>query len=185
MRVGLLLKKDVRNLPDMKNNYKVKRNKLKIKSREIEQELLFKKCQNFFKEINIKKAQNINNNLPSSQKNFFSQKLKTTITLPLISIPNLELDNINLSKKNEQINNSVRKNKVSNSSINIIKINQKKKICLKAESITKKKKTKNIFFERINKRLRMHEKTLNKLRKPLFATKFEYDDYTNNINVIS
>ena len=185
MKVGVILNKEVQNLPDMKNNYKVKRNKLKIKNREIEQELLFKKCQNFFKEINIKKSQNINNNLFSPPKNIFPQKLKTTIALPLINIPNLEFVNINLNKKNEQINNSFRKNKVSNSSTNIIKINQKKKMRLKTESTIKKKKIKNIFSERINKRLRMYEKTLNKLRKPLFVTKFEYDENTNNINVIS
>ena len=185
MKVGLILNKEVRNLPDMKNNYKVKRNKLKIKNREIEQELLFKKCQNFFKEINIKKEHNINNNLFPNPKNIFPQKLKTTIALPLISIPNLEFVNINLNKKNEQINNSVRNNKVSYSSTNIIKINQKKKMCLKIESTIKKKKIKNIFSERINKRLRMYEKTINKLKKPLFMTKFEYDENTNNINVIS
>ena len=48
----------------------------------------------------------------------------------------------------------------------------------------KTKKPKNIFIERINKRLNMNQKTLDKLKKPLFVQRFKYDEKTNNINII-
>lgn len=186
MKVGLLLNKDIENLPSIKNKYKIKRNKLNVKTREIEQELLFKKCQKFFKEMNIKKSNNIknNNNILFPPRNNIPKKLKTTIGLPFINIPNLKLDNINLNTRNNQVNFSQRKSKAAVSSTNIKNLSQKKKINLKSNSSIKIRKSKNIFNERINKRLSMYEKTLIKLRKPIFLTKFEYDENTNNINII-
>ena len=43
MKVGLLLNKEVKDLPNLKNNFKIQRNNLKEKNRKIEHKILFKK----------------------------------------------------------------------------------------------------------------------------------------------
>ena len=193
MKVGILLNKEVKDLPNLKNNFKIQRNKLKEKNREIENKILFKKCHNFFKEIEFKnQVNNINNNasksiFPNKLKTSsalpiisFQNRLKTSIALPLISIPSLELENIN-NEKNKNDNNSFSKDTFPKSEKNITCLT---KINIKSISIKKTKKPKNIFIERINKRLNMNQKTLDKLKKPLFVQRFKYDEKTNNINII-
>ena len=197
MKVGLILNKDVKDLPNLKNNFKIQRNKLKEKNREIEYKILFKKCHNFFKEMGFKNhiinINNINNDIPKN--NFpdklktstalprinFPNKLKTSIVLPLINIPNLELEKIKNNIKGKNENNSPSKNKLPKSEKNINHIN---KTNIKSISMKKTKKPKNIYMEKINKRLKMHQKTLDKLKKPLFVQRFKYDENTNNINII-
>ena len=195
MKVGILLNKDVKDLPNLKNNFKIQRNKLKEKNREIEHKILFKKCHNFFKEIGFKnQINNINNNnasksiFPNKLKTSsalpiinFQNRLKTSIALPLISIPSLELENINKGK-NKNDNNSFSKDTLPKSEKSINCLTKIKNI--KSISMKKTKKPKNIFIERINKRLKMNQKTLDKLKKPLFVQRFKYDEKTNNINII-
>ena len=183
MKVGLLLNKEVKDFPILKNNFRIERNKLKEINREIEHKILFKNCHNFFKEIGFKnQINNTNNNV---SKNIFPDKskasralplislpykLKTSIVLPLISIPNLELDSKKSNEKCINENNSAIKNTLPNSEKNI------KKIHNKSISMKKTKKPNNIFIEKINKRLKIHQRTLDKLKKPLFVQKFKYDE---------
>jgi len=89
MRVGKLLNKEVKDIPGIKNPYKVERCMSKEKRREIEQNLLMKKCKKFFEELNTIKSKYQNqNNIPNSirsQNNIFSvpkknsRKMRTTI----------------------------------------------------------------------------------------------------------
>ena len=197
MKVGLLLNKDVKDLPNLNNNFKIQRNKLKEKNREIEHKILFKKCHNFFKEMGFKNQinniNNINNNIPRNifpdklktsralPRINFPDRLKTSIALPLINIPNLEIENINNNEKSKNENNSLSKNILPKSEKNI---NHISKTNIKSISMKKAKKPKNIYLEKINKRLKMHQKTLEKLKKPLFVQRFKYDENTNNINII-
>ena len=159
MRVGKLLNKEIKDIPGIKNPYKVERCISKEKQREIEQNLLMKKCQKFFEELNIIKLKYQNNfhNSNISQKNIFSvpkdnsRKIRTTVELPLLSIPNLKIN----STKNE-------KNKE----------NLEIKVCDLIKSFSTSKignsKNKNKYHERIHRRYNMFDKTLNKLKKPIF-----------------
>jgi len=174
MKVGFLLNKEIENIPNFKNKYKVQRCKLNVMNKEIEQNLLLKKSRNFFKEINNKKNDNNYDKLISLNR------IKTTIDLPKIIIPNLKLESINLNKKN-----SIDKNKRPNSA-KYIKNTKIQKSRIKNNNIIKSKTTKKIIKtnkinEIFNRRYHLLEKTLNKLKKPLFYSKFQYDEISNNI----
>ena len=169
MRVGKLLNKEIKDIPGIKNPYKVERCLSKEKRREIEQNLLMKKCKNFFEELNTIKSKYLNNFPKSnwSQKNIFSvpkdsRKIRTTVELPLLSIPNLKIN----STKNE-------KNKE----------NLEIKVCDLIKSFSTNKignsKNKNKYHERIHRRYNMFDKTLNKLKKPIFT-----QNVNNNNNII-
>ena len=184
MKVGILLNKEMKNLPNL-NKYKIERNKSKEKNKEIEQILFFRNCKKFFKEMSMRKTiGNINNNIISPPKYCNSKKLNTTIDLPLIIIPNLNLDKININEAKKQENNLLKKAKIPNSSRLVKNLNQEEKVKIKSNTAQKRKKSKNIFMQRYNKRFKLYEKTLNNLRKPLFSQKFKYDENTNNINII-
>ena len=194
MKVGLLLNKDIKDLPNLKNNIKIERSKLKEKNREIEYKILFKKCHNFFKEMGFKNQVNNNNN--NISKNIFPEKLKTSralpivnfpnklktaIALPLINIHNLELENINNNEKSKNEKKFLNKNTLKKPD----KTNKlKSAINIKSISMKKNKKIKNIYIEKINKRLKLHQKTIDKLKKPSFVQRFKYDENTNHINII-
>ena len=168
MRVGKLLDKEIKDIPGIKNPYKVERCLSKEKRREIEQNLLMKKCKNFFEELNTIKSKYQNNfhNSNRSQKNLFSvpkdsRKIRTTVELPLLSIPNLKLNSTKNEKNKENLE---------------IKIYD-----LKKSFSTKKfgnSKNKNKYHERIHRRYNMFDKTLNKLKKPIFTQNVNYN---NNI----
>jgi hypothetical protein len=165
MRVGKLLNKEIKDIPGIKNPYKVERCLSKEKRREIEQNLLMKKCQNFFEELNTIKLK-YQNNIPNSnrsQKNIFSvpkentRKMKTTVELPLLSIPNLKFNSTKNGKIREYSRN---KENLEMKTHEMIKSFSTKKFC--------NSKNKNKYHERIHRRYNMFDKTLNKLKKPIF-----------------
>ena len=181
MKVGSLLNKEIEHIPSFKNNYKVQRCKLKVKNKEIEQNLLLKKCQNFFKEINNNNNNKKNdNNWVSTDKFIFPNKTKTAINLPFIVIPNLKLESINKNKKN-----SIDKNKISNSAKNtkIQKTRNKNNNITKSKTTEKRIKTNCKINERFNRRYYLIEKTLNKLKKPLFYNHFQSNENYNSNNI--
>ena len=173
MRVGKLLDKEIKDIPGIKNPYKVERCLSKEKRREIEQNLLMKKCKNFFEELNTIKSKYQNNfhNSNRSQKNIFlvpkenSRKIRTTVELTLLSIPNLKLN----STKNEK-NRECSENKEN--------LEIKAYYIIKSFSTKKIGKNKNKYHERIHRRYNMFDKTLNKLKKPIFTQNVNYN---NNI----
>ena len=177
MRVGKLLNKEIKDIPGIKNPYKVERCISKEKRIEIEQNLLMKKCQKFFEELNTIKSK-YQNNIPNSIKsqiNIFSvpkdnsRKTRTTVELPLLSVANLKL----YSTKNEK-NREYSRNKE----------NLEIKTHYMVKSFSTKKidnsKNKNKYHERINRRYNMFDKTLNKLKKPIFIQNLNLN-YNNNI----
>jgi len=169
MRVGKLLNKEIKDIPGIKNPYKVERCMSKEKRREIEQNLLMKKCQKFFEELNTIKSKYQNqNNIPNSirsQNNIFSvpkensRRMRTTIELPLLSIPNLKS---NSSKNNKNREFSRNKENLEHKTQDIFKSFSTKKIG------NSKNKNKNKYHERIHRRYNMFDKTLSKLKKPIF-----------------
>ena len=121
---------------------------------------------------NTKQSSNNNNFLKQykTQKYLFSEpknnskKTRTTTDLPSINIPNL--NSVNL--KNE-------KTKKSNTH-KIIKSSSTKKIY----------KNQSKLDEIIIRRYNMFDKTLNKLKKPLFINNFDKKENNyNNINIIN
>ena len=167
MRVGKLLNKEIKDIPGIKNPYKVERCISKEKQREIEQNLLMKKCQKFFEELNIIKLKYQNqNNYPNSirsQKNIFSlpkensRKMGKTIELPSLSISNIKL---NSSKNNN--NREISRNKE-----NLVIKTDNMIISFSTKKIGNNKNI-NKYHERIHRRYNMFDKTLNKLKKPIF-----------------
>ena len=179
MRVGKLLNKEIKDIPGIKNRYKVERCKLKEKRREIEQNILMKKCQNFFEELNSIKSK-YQNDIPNSirsQKNIFSlpkensRKIRTTVELPLLSIPNLKLSSTKNEKNSQKSRN---KENLDVRTLDMIKSFSTKKIG--------NNKNKNKYHERIHRRYNMFDKTLSKLKKPIFNQNL---DYNNNIILIT
>jgi len=176
MKVGKILNKEIKDIPGIKNPYKVERCISKEKRREIEQNLLMKKCQKFFEELNTIKSkyQNIPNSI-RSQKNIFSvpkensKKMRTTVELPLLSIPNLKLN----SSKNEK-NREFSRNKEN--------LEIKTQEMIKSFSTKKFGNSKNKYHERIHRRYNMFDKTLNKLKKPIFIHNLNYN---NNIIIFT
>jgi hypothetical protein len=181
MRVGKLLNKEIIDIPGRKNPYKVERCISKEKQREIEQNLLMKKCQKFFEELNIIKLKYQNqNNYPNSirsQKNIFSlpkensRKMGKTIELPSLSISNIKL-NSSKNNKNREISRN-KENLVIKTDNMIISFSTKK---------IGNNKNKNKYHERIHRRYNMFDKTLNKLKKPIFTQNVNYN---NNIILLT
>ena len=177
MKVGLLLNKELQHIPTpFKNSYKVERNKLFCRNREIEYAILLKKCQKLFKEINVKKLDSNSNhkNVFSIPKENCSKKIRTNLDLPFINIPNLKLDNTNIKSQKE--NDSFRQNKKIMKKRNSVNLENENKTMnsYRAKSNNNRQcKKNNQLTEKINRRYNMFEKTLNKLKKPLFHQKFD------------
>ena len=173
MKVGLLLNKELENIPStFKNSYKVERNIFFCKNREIEDSILLKKCQTIFKELNFKKSNTNHKDIFSASKEHFPKKMRTTVELPIINIPNLKLDNI--YNKSQKENNFLRNNINTITSMGIVNKENGNKTFndYRAKSNNKKnRRKKNKLTDKINRRYNMFEKTLNKLKKPIFAPK--------------
>jgi hypothetical protein len=193
MRVGHLLNKDTKKekeLPEIKNKCKIEKIKLKEKNKEIELNILLKKSELCFKEINhTKSLKNLNDDLDeihfskkgkksfySVPKNNYSLKIKASVELPTINVPKLKLDLQEEEKEknnNQQVINSCR-NKIESKDYNMFKSNSMKRLG----------KSRNELRERMNRRYNNFDKTLNKLKKSIFSTKNDENKNFNN-NVFS
>jgi len=192
MRVGHLLNKNrkkSKDFPEIKNTCKIEKIKLKEKSKEIEINILLKKSELCFKEINNTKSMKyLNEDIDdihfskkgkktfySVPKNNYSLKMKTSVELPTINVPKLKLDLKEEKEKlsNQQTINSCR-NKVESKDCNMFKSYSSKRL----------EKSKNELRERMNRRYNNFDKTLNKLKKSIFSQKNDENINFNN-NVVS
>jgi hypothetical protein len=184
MKVGLLLSKEIKDIPSFKTNYKVERNVLKETNKEIEQELFLKNCQKFFKEVNNKKHDKV---FLSVDKDTIHNKTKTTNNLPVIIAPNLNLENTTTNKTTKSKFCPNPKDKSPSSDRNNInttheKTEKKTKFIHRAKTAEKNKKIKNKINQNIDRRYDLLTKKINKIKKPLFHNQFEYDEKTNKCN---
>ncbi len=189
MRVGQLLNKNTKktkDFPEIKNTCKIGKVKLKEKSKEIEINILLKKSELCFKEINHNKSlKYLNDDIDdvhiskkgrktfySVPKNNYSLKLKTSVELPTINVPKLKLDLKEEKEKysNQQVINSCRNKKLESEDGNLFKSYSTKRL----------RKSKNELRERMNRRYNNFDKTLNKLKKSIFAQKNDENKDSNN-----
>ena len=189
MRVGHLLNKNknkAKDLPEIKNTCKIEKVKLKEKNKEIEINILLKKSELFFKEINHTKYLNDDiddihfskkekKDFYSVPKNNYSLKLKTSVELPTINVPNLKMV---LKEEKEKNNNQqiidAHRNKIESENCNLFKSYSYKRL----------RNSKNELGERMNRRYNNFDKTLNKLKKSIFSKKNE-ENKNFNINAVS
>ena len=187
MRVGHLLNKTrnkSKDFPEIKNTCKIDKIKLKEKNKEIEINILLKKSELCFKEINhTKSLKYLNDDIDdihfskkgkktfySVPKNNYSLNLKSSVEFPAINVPKLKLD---LKEEKEKINNQQVINSCRNKNIS--------EDCnmFKSLSSKKMKKSKNELRERMNRRYNNFDKTLNKLKKSIFS---KQNDENKNFN---
>ena len=186
MKVGILLNKDIKNMPSFKTQYKVERNKSKETYKEIEQQLFLKNCQKFFKEVNNKRS---DRNIFSIDKTNINSKTKTTVNLPIIMPLHLKNENPTINKTNISKFSSDPEDNTPNSSRNSINTTTNKKarnktktkLILRAKTSEKHKKFTNKINANIHRRYNLLTKKINKIKKPLFYNKFVFDEKTNKI----
>ena len=188
MKVGILLNKEIKNMPGFKTQYKVERNKSKETYKEIEQQLFWKNCQKFFNEVNNKRS---DRNIFSIDKTNINNKTKTktTVNLPMIMPPHLKIENPSINKTNISKFGSDPEDNTPNSSRNTINTTNnektrnktKTKLILRAKTSEKHKKFTNKINANIHRRYNLLAKKINKIKKPLFYNKFIFDEKTNKI----
>ena len=192
MRVGHLLNKNTKkskDFPEIKNTCKIEKVKLKEKSKEIEINILLKKSELCFKEINLTKSlKTLNDDIDdihistkgrktfySVPKNNYSLKMKTSVELPSINMHKINMD---LKEEKEKNNNQQAINSCRN------RLDDDDGKFYKSYSSKRLGKSKNELRERMNRRYNNFDKTLNKLKKSIFSPKNDENKNSNN-NVTS